>query len=387
LNVLKGRFTGSRTNLRTSLELAMSTVNVAASTARTSCESAIRDARLLVHDLFEHRQLYYWLDLIVTLSVGYTAAAIYLRSDPFSLPQLGGLIIASFALFRAGSYIHEITHMRKGEMTAFRVFWNLVCGVPMLTPSYFYENHIDHHKSHHYGTDRDGEYLPLGTSSFHAVLLFLAQCPLLPIYIFFRFLLAPLTFVTPRVRNWVLEHMSSFVINYRHRLAVPANAPRRWWTALEMLCCVRAWGLIVVVAVGLHDWTRMLQLYALSVSVLSLNYSRNLVAHHYRSGGRQMTHLEQLLDSVNLGGRWSWTELFFPLGLRYHALHHLFPSLPFHNMGIAHRRLMAELPADSPYRETVYPSYWAVIKELWADTRKAAADHRSAIEPPGSAAA
>jgi fatty acid desaturase len=341
------------------------------STAQSSCETAIRDARLIVHDLFEHRQVFYWLDLGLTLTVGYGCAALYLRSAPFSVAQIAALVVASFALFRAGSYIHEITHMRRGEMTAFRVVWNLACGVPMLTPSYFYENHIDHHKSHHYGTERDGEYLPLGTSSIHAVLLFLAQCPLLPIYIFFRFLLAPITFVHPRVRNWVLEHMSSFVINYRHRLTIPAGAPRKWWAALEMLCCLRAWALIALVATGIHDWPRILQMYLLSVSVLGLNYSRNLVAHHYRSGGRRLTHLEQLLDSVNLGGRWFWTELFFPLGLRYHALHHLFPSLPFHNMGIAHRRLMAQLPADSPYRKTVYSSYWAVLKELWADTRAA----------------
>jgi hypothetical protein len=38
---------------------------------------------------------------------------------------------------------------------------------------------------------------------------------------------------------------------------------------------------------------------------------------------------------------------FFPLGLRYHALHHLFPSLPYHALGTAHRRLIVALPPDS----------------------------------------
>ncbi len=37
-----------------------------------------------------------------------------------------------------------------------------------------------------------------------------------------------------------------------------------------------------------------------------------LVAHHYRNDGGEMTHQEQLEDSVNIeGGR--LTELFFPL--------------------------------------------------------------------------
>ncbi|HWL73233.1 MAG TPA: fatty acid desaturase, partial [Burkholderiaceae bacterium] len=60
----------------------------------------------------------------------------------------------------------------------------------------------------------------------------------------------------------------------------------------------------------------------------------------------------------------------------YHALHHLFPSLPYHNLARAHRRLMAELPADNLYRQTVYPSYWSVIRQLVADSRAATASER-----------
>jgi len=44
--------------------------------------------------------------------------------------------------------------------------------------------------------------------------------------------------------------------------------------------------------------------------------------------------------------------LWAPVGLRYHALHHLLPNLPYHSLGAAHRRLLAQLPADSPYRAT-----------------------------------
>ena len=50
----------------------------------------------------------------------------------------------------------------KETETNFTIGWNLLCGIPMLMPSFFYENHIDHHNSHRYGTKRDGEYLPLG---------------------------------------------------------------------------------------------------------------------------------------------------------------------------------------------------------------------------------
>jgi fatty acid desaturase len=263
-------------------------------------------------------------------------------------------------------------------MRAFRVAWNLLFGIPTLAPSFFYENHIDHHNSRHYGTLRDGEYLPLGAGPLAGILLFYAQVPLLPIYIFLRFLFSPITFLHPKLRNWVLEHMSSFVINFRHRLAIRKTAPRWIWAMLEVACFLRAVLLVGVVAVGAYSWTRLVQFYCLSVFVLGLNYIRNLVAHHYRNTGGEMSHLAQLEDSVNITGHWFWTELFFPLGLRYHALHHLFPGLPYHNLGRAHRRLMAQLPADSPYRQTVYTSFWAVVRELLDDVKAASRQHTPA---------
>jgi fatty acid desaturase len=38
-----------------------------------------------------------------------------------------------------------------------------------------------------------------------------------------------------------------------------------------------------------------------------------------------------------------------PLGLHLHALHHLFPNIPYHNMPEAHRRVLAALPQGSVY--------------------------------------
>ena len=58
------------------------------------------------------------------------------------------------------------------------------------------------------------------------------------------------------------------------------------------------------------------------------------------------------------------------MGLRYHALHHLFPALPYHNMDEAHRRLMAGLPADASYRLTNRDSFFAAVRELWQSARQ-----------------
>ena len=72
----------------------------------------------------------------------------------------------------------------------------------------------------------------------------------------------------------------------------------------------------------------------------------------------------QLRDSVNYPYHWWTTSLWAPVGLRYHALHHLFPSMPYHRLHEAHSRLMAELPADSLYRETVSPGLFTTIGQL-----------------------
>ena len=86
----------------------------------------------------------------------------------------------------------------------------------------------------------------------------------------------------------------------------------------------------------------------------------------------QRVFLDQLLDSINYPRHPFLSSLWAPVGLRFHALHHLFPSLPYHNLAKAHQRLMAELPAYSPYRLTNSPSLTASLVRLWRTSRSSA---------------
>jgi fatty acid desaturase len=331
----------------------------------------IGEARRLVGDLFQAKRAIYWADFLVSLTVGYLCAGVYLTAPAFSLPQLLCYPIACALLYRIGSYMHEIVHFRRGEMTPFVVAWNILAGIPMLTPSFMYQSHIAHHNTHHYGTGNDGEYLPLGTGRLRNVIYFLLQIGFLPAYVVARFLfLVPLSFLHPRLRQWLLERASSFVINFRYRREIPENAPRHWWAAMDIACSLRAWAILGFVLVGLNDWTRMPMLYSIAVMTLGMNHLRTLVAHRYQSTGERMSHVDQLSDSINVSGGWL-TEIMFPLGMRYHALHHLFPSLPYHNLGKAHRRLMKGLPADSEYHEVTHPHFVSAFQELLRNCRGA----------------
>jgi hypothetical protein len=55
-------------------------------------------------------------------------------------------------------------------------------------------------------------------------------------------------------------------------------------------------------------------------------------------------------------------EIWAPLGLRYHGLHHLFPAIPYHALGAVHRRLVRALPPDSRYHESSFRSLRAAIE-------------------------
>ncbi|MFM7034002.1 MAG: fatty acid desaturase family protein [Planctomycetia bacterium] len=349
----------------------------------TTAESSlpVQKARRLVADLLVPRPAIYWADFLASLCVGYGGALVYLESPPFSVVQLVAWVVAGLALFRLSLFMHEIVHFRRGEMTAFKVAWNVLAGIPMLTPSFLYEHHLDHHNARHYGTPRDGEYLPLGVARLRTLLGFVAEIAILPALAVLRFLVGtPMSFLHPRLRQFVLERCSPLVINLRCRREIPADAPRGLWAAMEWACFARACGFLTFLVtshlhVGGHalamTWHRPAKLYLLAMLALGLNHLRTLVAHRYTSAGERMSFAEQIDDSVNVEGRTPLVALMFPVGLRYHALHHLFPSIPYHNLGLAHRRIRAALPEWDAYRQATYTTFGGALRDLLASARAA----------------
>jgi fatty acid desaturase len=328
--------------------------------------------REIVKDLFEHRAAIYWTDFLLSLSVAYGAVAVYLSSRPFSAPFIVAFAVAAFALFRCGVFIHEIVHLPKRRLRLFRAAWNVLFGIATLTPSFTYANHVDHHNPRHFGTARDGEYLPLAAGPVRRIVFYFLEVPLLPAIAILRFLvLTPLSFLHPRLRRMVLERASSYVINPKYRRVLPPDERRGVSTALEIVIWLELAVFFGLTLSGTIAWTVFVELYALGVASSGLNWVRTAAAHGYRNTGAPMTFAAQIEDSISIPGHPLLTELLFPVGLRYHSLHHLFPALPYHSLGIAHRRLMARLPPDSPYRGTIRRSYFDALRALWRSARSA----------------
>jgi fatty acid desaturase len=320
---------------------------------------AIRDAE---DDFFRVSPWRYWLDFLVSITAAYLAAGIYLAAPVGSWPQFVAFPIAAFWLYRMGSLIHEVCHLGAHEMPAFKAAWNLLGGVMTLTPSpFFTRHHRDHHSQRFYGTPEDPEYVAnvMTGGSPASITGYTLHVLAFPVLVFLRFLLVPLTFVHPWVREWTLRKASSLTLNRRYeRKLTPAD--RRAILAVEIPCFLRAALIPGLVLAGLNPWSRILLLYALAVATVLLNQLRQLADHHFEGDGSRVDMEAHILDSCNFTTNDPLTLLLFPFSIRYHALHHLFPSMPYHNLKRAHEHLTAVLPADSPYHSLARPGWWSV---------------------------
>ena len=105
----------------------------------------IRAASELTRDLVAPNPRIYWTDFLASTFIGYAAVAAAIFAPTTAWMLVAGFV-AVLALYRAGSFIHELTHIRKNALPNFRLAWNALIGVPMLIPSFLYEGiHSLHH--------------------------------------------------------------------------------------------------------------------------------------------------------------------------------------------------------------------------------------------------
>ena len=346
-------------------EIAPAPAGDAARLSRGDDNAMLKAAANLTRDLNVARPSIYWADMLGSALLGYGALAATIAAGSAWIALPTGLI-AILALYRAGSFIHEITHVKPNAVPGFYWAWNALVGIPLLIPSFMYEGvHNQHHAKTYYGTADDPEYLPLALMHPWTLPVFLIAAALAPIGMLIRFgLLAPLSLLSPKLRAAVVAKYSGLQINPRFRRPFPTGDFKRRWLIQEAAASLWAIALLTLVATGVIPMRSFLIFLAISSGVMFLNQIRTLVAHLWENDGEPMSVTEQYLDSVNVPPPGTLPALWAPVGLRFHALHHLLPGLPYHALGEAHRRIAAALEPDSPYYRSNYRGLTPLVARL-----------------------
>ena len=92
----------------------------------------LRAVRDITSDLGEARGAIYWPDMLLSAGIGYGALAGAILVQNLYLAVALGLVSA-LSLYRALMFIHELTHIHRDALPGFRLAWNALVGVPLLT--------------------------------------------------------------------------------------------------------------------------------------------------------------------------------------------------------------------------------------------------------------
>jgi fatty acid desaturase len=281
-------------------------------------------------------------------------------ASPLGLLATFGAVLA---MLRAVTFIHEIAH-RAREIPGFEAIWNAFVGLPMGVPSLLYvASHPGHHRTRQYGTPADPEYAPLARWGTGRRILFVAASGLAPLLLALRWgVVGPLSLLVPGLRRLSVARLSTLAINPGYLRDAPTGAERRRWLVQEASAAAIVWSVGLALAADLVPAAVVARWIIVVGGVFLINQLRTVMAHRYALDGRSVDDRGQLLDSVTLPEHSLFAPLIAPLGLRFHALHHWAPGIPYHDLGRVHRQLRAEAAPDDAYARTLAPDLGAALR-------------------------
>lgn len=316
----------------------------------------------IVRDLVKPNLTIYFTDFLITYSLSLLSFLVLTTTTDSFVAIISGSL-AGLGIYRCSVFIHEIQHQSAKDLASFALIWNLAFGIPCFMPTFLYGEHFAHHSVQSYGTQYDSEYIRLTSRRLLKVTTIVALGFVYPLLGPLRFaVFTPLSIVCPHLNKPIYTRLSSLYnikTGYRRPWNSAAQSNSRWFQ--ELSCFLWAWMWISLGLSGLVTTDFFLKIYLVFSIWMVINQLRTIAAHKYQSDGLAGDNSFQLQDTNTFDRGWT-TSLWAPVGLRYHALHHLLPSLPYHNLETAHRRIICALPADSPYNQTIKKS---LLHALW----------------------
>jgi fatty acid desaturase len=331
----------------------------------------IKEMRAIASTYMHPEPMIYWCDLMISVTIGWVCFYISLKTSIYSLTFFIALTASIFSFYRALFFTHELVHLKSSDVPGFSVIWHILAGIPLLAPHFLYHIvHQEHHSKNIYGTENDAEYLAFGRSK-RLIIAHLSWNIFIPLLSLLRFgLIAPLSLLNNKLRRTVMQDMSFMGLKFTHSRRLPRKTKDiTFWYIQEYSCSVFAISILTLIYLDILPAALLVHWYIVLVSVLTMNSIRTLGATHwYTSNGEIMNTEEQGMDSITVLNNSLFTLLLCPVGGRYHALHHMFPSIPYHSLAKADAHLRREFPSDSMIIKTTSPSLWYSWKKLWRHT-------------------
>jgi len=258
--------------------------------------------------------------------------------------------------------MHEIFHQAK-FLKGFETAQNLLFGCVFKFPSYVTFPHHNHHKPTTYGTKEDPEYddVWIGKSFAHFFPI-VPMSLLMPWFLTVRFGLLPFLYplIGKKLRHLIYQRISTFAMNVAYIRALPNKEEFKNWMTQDYLTCAFNTGVMFLLFTQRLSLENFITFQLFGTTFFFSNFFRAIVAHRYVVDKTAKTMVAQIEDSISFPS--SVTDFFWaPVGLKYHSIHHYFPTIPYHNLKKAHELLKAA--GDDLYLQTIEPSYSGALRK------------------------